>query len=80
MPQELTVKSVEKLARDWFKKLDVHAPMVEILPLLSSDEEFRIVFIDGVTLRNFADFEMFYHHIHALLVEALYFLQLYILL
>jgi hypothetical protein len=36
--QPLTEAEVRELVEVWYKKLDVHAPMVECLPMLAEDE------------------------------------------
>ncbi len=33
----LTVAEVKELAAQWYRKLDVHAPLVELLPLVDED-------------------------------------------
>jgi len=54
----MTSEEIKAFARDWYEKLDVHAPMVDILPMLS-DEELTMVFPEG-TLNGLADFERWY--------------------
>jgi hypothetical protein len=38
-----TEESIKDFVADWYKKLDVHAPMVEVLPMLAN-EELEMVF------------------------------------
>jgi hypothetical protein len=54
----LTIKEVEQLVKDWYLKLDVHAPMVEILPMLA-DEGLEMQFPEAI-LRGHAEFEGWY--------------------
>ena len=51
-------KEIEQLAKDWYKKLDVHAPMVEILPMLA-DRDLEMQFPEA-TLHGHAEFEGWY--------------------
>ena len=54
----LTAEEVQKLAEVWYLKLDVHAPMVEVLPMLS-DNGLEMKFPEA-TLRSLAEFESWY--------------------
>jgi hypothetical protein len=54
----LSKEEVEQLVKDWYKKLDVHAPMVEILPMLA-DRDLEMQFPEA-TLRGHAEFEGWY--------------------
>ncbi|MBN2561419.1 MAG: hypothetical protein JXQ75_10865 [Phycisphaerae bacterium] len=58
MSTPLTEAEVKKLAEDWYKALDVHAPMVDILPMLSPGG-LRMVFPEA-TLNSLAEFEGWY--------------------
>jgi len=53
-----TDEELKAMAVDWYTKLDVHAPMVDILPMLS-DEELFMVFPEA-TLEGMASFESWY--------------------
>jgi hypothetical protein len=57
----LTNESIEKLATDWYRKLDVHAPMVELLPLLI-DEGLEMVFPEA-TVYGYAGFEGWFQRV-----------------
>ena len=57
----LTQQSIQTLAEAWYKKLDVHAPMVELLPLLA-DEELEMVFPDA-TVYGHAGFEGWFQRV-----------------
>ncbi len=69
----LTADAVKALAQQWYRLLDVHAPMVDILPLLSDAPE--MVFPE-VTLKTLAGFEgwfqrvirIFFDEVHTLKV------------
>jgi hypothetical protein len=54
----MTSEEITAFAKDWYEKLDVHAPMVDILPMLP-DEELTMVFPEA-TLNGLADFERWY--------------------
>lgn len=54
----LTEKEIQQLAADWYRKLDVHAPLVEVLPMLA-DGGLEMRFPEA-TLRGLADFEGWY--------------------
>lgn len=54
----LTEAEVQKFAKDWYLKLDVHAPMVELLPMLS--ENGLVMKFPEATLRSLAEFEGWY--------------------
>lgn len=57
----LNNESIEKLAKDWYRKLDVHAPMVELLPMLA-DKELQMVFPE-VTITGWAGFEGWFQRV-----------------
>lgn len=57
----LTQQSIQTLAKAWYKKLDVHAPMVELLPLLA-DEELEMVFPEA-TVYGHAGFEGWFQRV-----------------
>jgi len=57
----LTQQSIQTLAEAWYKKLDVHAPMVELLPLLA-DEELEMVFPEA-TVYGYAGFEGWFQRV-----------------
>ena len=52
MSTALTELEVKELAADWYRKLDVHVPMVDILPLLA-DESLQMKFPES-TLNSLA--------------------------
>lgn len=54
----LTADEIKKFAADWYRKLDVHAPMIELLPMLA-DEDLEMKFPEA-TLRGQASFESWY--------------------
>lgn len=49
---------VEQFVKDWYLKLDVHAPMIELLPMLA-DEDLEMQFPEA-TLHGHAEFEGWY--------------------
>lgn len=54
----LTETEVKDLVTEWYRKLDIHTPMIEILPMLA-DEGLEMKFPEA-TLRNLAEFEGWY--------------------
>ena len=56
----LTAAEVKDLAARWYKKLDVHAPLVELLPLVDENAEMKF---PEATLRGLADFEGWYERV-----------------
>lgn len=56
----LTTQSVKKLAADWYHKLDVHAPLVELLPMVADDAEMKF---PEATLKGLAEFEGWYERV-----------------
>jgi hypothetical protein len=58
---QLTESAIKELADIWYKKLDVHAPMVDILPLLAS-EGLTMKFPEA-TLYTLAEFESWYQRV-----------------
>jgi hypothetical protein len=57
----LTKETIEKLAIDWYHKLDVHAPMVELLPMLI-DDGLEMVFPEA-TVYGYAGFEGWFQRV-----------------
>ncbi len=55
----LTAEAIEAIARDWYNKLDIHAPMIGILPYLSNDGDLEMVFPEA-TLKGLDAFEGWY--------------------
>jgi len=53
-----TAAEAEQLAAEWYRKLDVHAPLVEVLPLLA-ENGLEMQFPEA-TLRGIAAFEGWY--------------------
>jgi hypothetical protein len=58
MRPALTADAIRKMAIEWYRKLDVHAPMVEILPLLA-DRGLKMKFPEA-TLSGHSGFEGWY--------------------
>jgi hypothetical protein len=56
-----TATEVETLAALWYRKLDVHAPLGEVLPLLA-EEELEMEFPEG-TLRGVREFKGWYDRV-----------------
>jgi len=57
----VTETDINELVSQWYKKLDVHAPMVEILPLLA-DQDLEMVFPE-TTAYGYAGFESWYQRV-----------------
>jgi hypothetical protein len=58
MKPVLTAQAIRKMAIEWYRKLDVHAPMVEILPMLA-DKGLKMKFPEA-TLSGQDAFEGWY--------------------
>jgi hypothetical protein len=56
----LATAEVKELAAQWYKKLDVHAPLVDLLPLVDEVAEMRF---PEATLRGKAEFEGWYERV-----------------
>ncbi len=56
--QALADQEVDKLARDWYRALDVHVPVEDLLPMLAS-EGLTMVFPEA-TLHGIEDFKGWY--------------------
>ncbi len=57
----LNSDQITEFAKEWYKKLDVHAPMVEILPYIA-DEELEMVFPEA-TVFGWSGFESWYQRV-----------------
>ena len=57
----LTADEIRETAAAWYRKLDVHAPMVELLPMLA-DEELEMVFPEA-PVTGWAGFEGWYQRV-----------------
>jgi hypothetical protein len=57
----LTKAEIKKLATDWYRKLDVHAPLAEVTPMLTS-KGLEMKFPEA-TLRTPADFAGWYDRV-----------------
>jgi hypothetical protein len=58
MKTELTQAGIAKMAKEWYRKLDVHAPLIEILPMLA-EKGLQMKFPEA-TLKGVAAFEGWY--------------------
>lgn len=57
----VTEDSIKEFARLWYRKLDVHAPMVELLPMLL-DQDLKLVFPEA-TEYGWKGFENWYQRV-----------------
>ncbi len=73
MTTALAESEVRDMVLEWYKKLDVHAPMVEILPMVS-DGELRMVFPEA-TLTSQADFESWYQRVIRVFFDEVHTMQ-----
>lgn len=69
----LTVDEIREMAAAWYRKLDVHAPMVEILPMLA-DEELEMVFPEA-TVTGWAGFEGWYQRVIRIFFDEIHTLK-----
>lgn len=61
MPSSLTQMEIADFAAEWYRKLDVHAPMVEVLPFLAEDG--LVMKFPEATAHGLADFESWYQRV-----------------
>ena len=57
----LNSESIDVFVKDWYKKLDVHAPMVEVLPMLAQKD--LVLVFPEVTDYGLAGFERWYQRV-----------------
>jgi hypothetical protein len=69
----LTRDEVKQVVEDWYQKLDVHAPMVEVLPMLA-EEGLEMRFPEA-TLRSLAEFEGWYQGVIRIFFDEVHTLQ-----
>lgn len=63
MASQLNESEVKELVETWYKKLNVHAPLVEFLPLLA-EEGLEMKFPEA-TLHGLADFEGWHRKVNS---------------
>ncbi len=61
--QALTQSEIKELVDEWFEGLNVHRPLVQMLPLLS-DNGLKMVFPEA-TLTNLVEFESWYQTVNS---------------
>jgi hypothetical protein len=61
MQPSLTAREISDFAAMWYRKLDVHAPMVEVLPFLA--EEGLVMKFPETTAHGLADFESWFQRV-----------------
>ncbi len=69
----LTEAEVDEMVRDWYRALDVHKPMVDVLPFVS-DGELEMVFPEA-TLRSLAEFEGWYQGVIRIFFDEVHTMQ-----
>jgi hypothetical protein len=69
----LTKSEVEKMVVDWYRALDVHKPMVDVLPYVS-DRELEMVFPEA-TLRSLAEFEGWFQGVIRIFFDEVHTMQ-----
>ena len=74
MASNLTESDIQNLAADWYKKLDVHAPLVDILPLLT-EEGLEMIFPEA-TVKGLAGFEGWYECVIRIFFDEVHTLKL----
>lgn len=68
-----TAREAEVLAADWYRKLDVHAPLEEVLQLLAEDD-LEMKFPEA-TLRGTAEFQQWYERVTHLFFDEVHTLK-----
>lgn len=66
----LTESEVKELVGEWYRKLDIHAPMVDLLPMLA-DEELEMRFPEA-TVHGYAGFEGWYQRVIRLFFDEVH--------
>jgi len=66
----LTESEVSQLVTEWYKKLDVHAPLQELLPLLA-DDELVMQFPEGPSYKH-AGFAQWYERVTHLFFDEVH--------
>ena len=61
MQPSLTPGEISDFAAQWYRKLDVHAPMVEVLPFLADDD--LVMKFPEMTANGWAGFESWYQRV-----------------
>lgn len=61
MTHPLTEQEIRELAAEWYRKLDVHAPMIEVLPMLNKGG--LEMHFPEATLTTLAEFEGWYQRV-----------------
>lgn len=73
MAEALELSEVETFARAWYRKLDVHASLLELIPLLA-DEGLEMVFPEA-TERGHAGFEHWYERVIRIFFDEVHTVQ-----
>jgi len=73
MESQLTESEIKELAAVWYRKLDVHAPMVEFFPLLG-EENVEMKFPEA-TLHGLAEFEGWYQRVIRIFFDEVHHLK-----
>ncbi len=71
--ESISESAITELVAAWYKKLDVHAPMVELLPMLA-DDELEMVFPE-VTVYGYAGFEGWFQRVIRLFFDEVHTLK-----
>ncbi len=73
MTKPLSESEVADLVKIWYKKLDVHAPLLEFIPLLS-DENLEMTFPEA-TLQGLIAFEGWYERVIRIFFDEVHLLK-----
>lgn len=66
----LSNAEIKQFVGDWYRALDIHVPMVNVLPMLA-EEGLEMQFPEA-TLRGFADFEGWYQRVIRLFFDEVH--------
>jgi hypothetical protein len=69
----LTDAEVQELAKEWYKKLDVHAPLEEFVPMLA-EEGLKMVFPEA-TVEGFEGFKGWYERVIGIFFDEVHTLK-----
>jgi hypothetical protein len=66
----LNSESIDVFVKDWYKKLDVHAPMVDVLPMLAQED--LVLIFPEATVYGHAGFEGWYQKVIRLFFDEIH--------
>jgi len=71
----LTEQEIKEMAAVWYKKLDVHAPLEEFIPLLAKDEDGLKMVFPEATVEGFEGFKGWYDRVIGIFFDEVHTLK-----